>query len=558
MNSYEQYLDGWKIVRRIGQGSIGRVFEICRTDNQDERAALKLICLPENEEEVKRALSSGVTPENLPQYYSRLLQSFVSECEFMERLQGNDHIVTYSSHVIIPHEEGIGGDILIRMELLRPLIDYALDHEMEESDVISLGLNISDALIACEEAGMLHRDIKPDNIFVSEDGVYKLGDFGVARIIEETEMNLSHKGTLAYMAPEVYRGEAYGMASDIYSLGLVMYKYLNNGRLPFMPRYPEELNYDDSENALSRRVRKEMFPLPIQGSEQLQAVVMKACAADTADRYKTAAELHQALEDVRDGVFNANTARYGIKTKRGDRKRRRKFWPAAVLAVIAAAGAAAWALIPREITAITGVEQGEKIYIGETISPEYAVEPDWFRDEPVSFASSDESVITVDKSGRITAVGLGDAELKLSARDFTEHIGIGVVPKVEQIDGIESEINIVEGDSVELRPELYPQKFSDEPVSYESSDAAVAAVTAEGLVIAVSPGKAMLNVSAGGCTRDVTVTVEAKPAPVQYTSSGSKSKSKTKTKSKSKSKSKSSSSSTSEGYIDDIDDEYFD
>ncbi len=551
---YEQKLDGWKIVRKIGQGSIGRVFEICRSDDPDERAALKIICLPDDEEEVKRALSSGVTQEKLPQYYSRLLQSFVNEYEFMERLQGNDHIVNYCGHSIIPHEDGIGGDILIRMELLRPLIDYALDHEMDVDDVISLGLDISDALMACEAAGVLHRDIKPDNIFVSEEGVYKLGDFGVARIIEETEMNLSHKGTLAYMAPEVYRGEEYGMTSDIYSLGLVMYKYLNNGRLPFMPRFPEELVYEDSEKAFNRRVRKETLPPPENGSPQLQEVVLKACAVNTADRYRTAADLHRALEEVRDGAFETRAAGDRLPARRTDRKRSKRLLAAAVLAVIAAACAAVWMLIPKEITAITGVDQGTEIYIGESISPEYAVEPDWFKNESISFSSSDESVITVDEDGRITAEGIGEADLILSARDFTGNISICVVPKVEKIEGIDSELSLVEGDTFKLEPVLSPQKFSNEPVSYDSSNAEVAAVTDEGLIVAVSPGTATLNLSAGGCTRDVEVTVEAKPEPVYYSSQGSRSKSKTSSKSKSGSRSKS----KSDGYIDDIDDEYFD
>ena len=540
---YEQHLGGWKIVRKIGQGSIGRVFEICRCDDPGWRAALKVISLPGDEEEIKRALSSGVTPETLPQYYNRLLMDFVNEYGFMERLQGNDYIVTYGSHVIIPHEDGIGGDILIRMELLRPLIDYALDHETDEADVLSMGLDLSDALMACEEAGVLHRDIKPDNIFVSDDGVYKLGDFGIARIIEETEMNLSHKGTFAYMAPEVYRGEEYGIPADIYSLGLVMYKYLNNGRLPFMPKFPEELVYDDSEKAFNRRVRKETLPPPMNGSPELQAVVLKSCSANTADRYRTAAEMHKALEDVRDGVFEA---------KHSVLKGRKVSWAAVFLAVLAAAGAAVWAFIPKEITAITGVEQGEEIYIGETISPEYAVEPDWFKDEPVSFASSDESVITVDEEGRITATGVGDADLKLSARDHTENIRINVVPKVEEIGGIEPEISLIERETVILKPELSPEKFAEEPVSYDSSNAEVAAVTDEGLVIAVSPGTATVRLSAGGCSRDILVTVEAEPEPVRYDSSDSKSKSKSKPKSNSKSKSK------SDGYIDDIDDEYFD
>ena len=563
-SKYEAFLDGWRIVRKIGQGSIGKVYEISSSSDPAERAALKIIRLPDGPEDVKRALSSGVRQEDLPQYYSRLMQTFMNEYEFMEKLRGSEHIVAYDSHVIIPHEDGIGGDILIRMELLRPLIDHVLDDEPDEEDVLRMGLDISEALMACEEADMLHRDIKPDNIFVSEEGSYKLGDFGVARIIEETEMNLSHKGTLAYMAPEVFRGEEYGMAADIYSLGLVMYKYLNNGRLPFMPGFPEKVVYEDSEKAFSRRVRKEAIPAPENGSPELQEVVLKACATEVNDRYKTASELHEALEQVNSDV-QADREKAVRRARRYDKRSRRRITAAVILMILAAAAASAWALIPKEVTDIKGPEQGEEIYIGESISPEYEIEPEWFKDEKISFDSSDEKVFTVDEEGRISAGEVGEADLELSARGYSESIRICVVPKVTEIGGVEPELSITEGETAQLEPVLSPEKFRKEPVSFETSDSEVAAVTDEGLIVAITPGTATVKLSAGGCNKEVKVTVESKPVPVYYDTDksvkGSKSKKTSKTGSKSSKKSgKSNSGSKSggKGVIDDIDDEYFD
>lgn len=562
-SQYEPFLNGWRIVRKIGQGSIGRVFEIARDDEPEERAALKIIRLPDGPDEVKRAISSGVSRENLPVYYDKLTRTFVNEYEFMDRLKDNDHIVAYCNHKIIPHEDGIGNDILIQMELLRPLIDYALDHEIDAEDVLDLGLDISNALMACEEAGVLHRDIKPDNIFVSEDGVYKLGDFGVARIIEETEMNLSHKGTLVYMAPEVYRGEDYGMTADIYSLGLVMYKYLNNGRLPFMPRYPQEVVYEDNEKALNKRVRKETLSPPENGSLQLQAAVMKACAADTADRYKTAADFHKELERVREGVRDSGNstgiarALTPMSLKQG-RKTRKRLLTAAVLLLIFAAAGTVWAVIPKEVKDITGIESGEKIYIGESLSPEYVIEPDWFKDETISFASSDEDVITVNGEGELTANRVGEADIQLSAREYTETVRISVIPKVSKISGVDSDISIIEGETTQLKPSLSPDKFSKEPIFYGTSDPNVADVTDEGLIVGVTPGTASVEISAGGCTKKVTVTVETKQEPVYYNNSAGSSSGSGSGSSGSKSSKKSEKKSSSNGYIDDIDDEYFD
>lgn len=107
-----------------------------------------------------------------------------------------------------------------------------------EADVIRLGIDMCRALEVCAKENIIHRDIKPSNIFVSEHGDYKLGDFGVARHLEASCRELSKKGTYDYMAPEVYRDSVYDARADIFSLGIVLYKLMNNGRIPFLPPAP--------------------------------------------------------------------------------------------------------------------------------------------------------------------------------------------------------------------------------------------------------------------------------------------------------------------------------
>lgn len=93
---------------------------------------------------------------------------------------------------------------------------------------------------------ILYTGIKPSNIFVSDNGDFKLGDFVVARTLEKTSSGLSKKGTYTYMAPEVFRGESYGASVDTYSLGIVMYKLLNNNLEPLR----KDRTYSDIETAL--------------------------------------------------------------------------------------------------------------------------------------------------------------------------------------------------------------------------------------------------------------------------------------------------------------------
>ena len=103
------------------------------------------------------------------------------------------------------------------------------------------------------------------------------------------------------MAPEVYRGEKYGPTIDIYSLGIVLYRYLNNNRAPFLPQPPAAITYGDNSAALSRRLEGETIPAPVNADTELAAVVLKACAYNPKERYSSAAEMREDLEAIRDG-----------------------------------------------------------------------------------------------------------------------------------------------------------------------------------------------------------------------------------------------------------------
>ena len=106
-----------------------------------------------------------------------------------------------SMNVIMEHEEDIGWDILIRMELLTPLIERTSENPMVQDEIIKLGIDMCKALEFCRKIEIIHRDIKPENIFITSGGDYKLGDFGIAKTVEKTRIGLSRKGTYAYMAP---------------------------------------------------------------------------------------------------------------------------------------------------------------------------------------------------------------------------------------------------------------------------------------------------------------------------------------------------------------------
>ena len=292
-------LDGWSITRLLGEGSYGRVFEIERAEfAQTYRAALKVITVPQSKAEIESILSEGMSTPQAEAYFHGIVQELMHEFSIMFKLKGTANVVSCEDLRVLEHPDGIGWDILIRMELLHPLLPYVYEHPMARRDIIKLGIDICKALELCQRYNIIHRDIKPENIFISDNRDYKLGDFGIARTIERTTSGLSKKGTYSYMAPEVYAGREYGFSVDTYSLGLVLYRMLNKNRGPFLPQPPEAITFSSREQALARRMSGEPLPRPFYGEGRLGEIVLKACAFDPKDRYSSPQQLRQELEAI--------------------------------------------------------------------------------------------------------------------------------------------------------------------------------------------------------------------------------------------------------------------
>lgn len=296
---YEPIFGSWKLKRKIGEGNFGAVFEIEREDfDVKYKSALKIITVPRTQNEVKNATLEGMTNENITCYFKQVVEDIAKEFALMSKLKGNSNIVSYEDHMVIEHTGEIGWDILIRMELLTPLTEYLQKSQFDEKDVIRVGMDICRALIICQKNNIVHRDIKLENIFISDNGDFKLGDFGIARQIEKTTNELSKKGTQAYMAPELYRGDKCTNSVDIYSLGIVLYRLLNRNRLPFLPEFPKPITFDDKEKATFLRMNGEKVPELKNVNKRLNDIVLKACEFDPKDRYKEPQKMYDELEQL--------------------------------------------------------------------------------------------------------------------------------------------------------------------------------------------------------------------------------------------------------------------
>ena len=305
----------WEIVRRINRGSFGVVYEAVRMDHGVEsRAAIKVISIPRDEAEVDSLISVGLSEKDSTAYLKECVDEFINEIRIMESFKGSQNIVSVEDYKVVERTDRVGWDIYIRMELLTPLNTYISDKVLSENEVIRLGCDICSALERCIQRNVIHRDIKPDNIFINEFGDYKLGDFGIARKLENLTGGLSQKGTYSYMAPEVEKGYSYDETVDIYSLGVVLYWLLNKRRLPFVSTEKKLLSPRDLVTANRRRLDGEPLPVPCNASPEMAEVILKACDPDPRKRFATATEMKKALKSVADGSAAAGSSReHGIE-----------------------------------------------------------------------------------------------------------------------------------------------------------------------------------------------------------------------------------------------------
>lgn len=292
----EEVWPEWHESELIGEGSFGKVYKATREEfGETFFSAIKVLSVPKSAQDIRQERAQGMSDLEIHAYFQSIVQDLANEIVLMESLKGAANIVSIDDYRIIERTGEIGWDIFIRMELMKPFDEVTNSPDFSVADVLKMGIDICSALVVCEYNKIVHRDIKPDNIFVSKYGEYKLGDFGISRQLDKTQANMSRKGTLNFMAPEVYKGESYGSSVDIYSLGLVMYKLLNKNRLPFIESEQQNLKYNERQEAFERRIRGERLPLISGVSNSINYILQKACAFNPQERYASATEFKNDL-----------------------------------------------------------------------------------------------------------------------------------------------------------------------------------------------------------------------------------------------------------------------
>lgn len=295
LKSYEPLWENWYKDSYLGGGNFGKVYKL----KQDflgvvTYSAVKIISIN---------LESEMVAKDRRQSYIDERKRFVAEeIKNMYKLKGRSNLVHCLAHMIrdVYDDNGdlVGFDILIRMELYRSLPDY-LKHNgaLDQQSVEKLSYQIGMALQSMHEINMLHRDIKPDNIYLDEKNAFYLGDFGVSKQVDSSSYS-TLAGTQPFIAPEVWQvtksNKNYTKTADIYSYGITLYYLLNENRLPLVT---PESNLNQIEQAVFDRLNGKPFPPPKHGSEKLKAVVMKCCEYRPEDRFQSMDEVLAALRN---------------------------------------------------------------------------------------------------------------------------------------------------------------------------------------------------------------------------------------------------------------------
>lgn len=275
--------DGWRIVDKIGEGSTGEVYKAVKNNgNANVYSAIKYISFPKTTGDIDELIRLGLikSRNEANDYYKKILDELKKDFDIIRRYN-NQYILNYYDYYQEPHRDGVGYDVYLRMELVSEVLGDFNNKKLLVNDIAQMGIDICNALEFLKRYGIVHKNIKPNNIFIGSDGKYKLGDFGALDKIDNNCL---------YVAPEVYKNENITNSADLYSLGLVMYQFLNRGKLPFVSLFVSD------KMAFKLRMSGSVIPIIKGVSNDLMTIIFNACAFYVTDRYKDVSVMKAALQ----------------------------------------------------------------------------------------------------------------------------------------------------------------------------------------------------------------------------------------------------------------------
>lgn len=306
----------YEILEKIGSGGMGEVY-LAEDTKLDRKVALKVLPPELAESEERRA-------------------RFTREAKAIAALNHPNIVTVYS----VEEDDGVH---FITMELVRgkTLSELLPKSGFSLNKFFDIAIPLTDAVAAAHQEGITHRDLKPDNVLMGDDGRIKVCDFGLAKFRSESAAGSSSElptkamtqeglivGTVAYMSPEQAEGKAIDTRSDIFSLGIVLYEMLT-GRRPFEGDSPTSIL-----SSILKDTPRAVTELEPSVPRELGKLVKRCLAKDPIRRYQTAIDVRNELEETKHDIDSGELGTAASPSKRPSPTRR----VVAAVALLAALG----------------------------------------------------------------------------------------------------------------------------------------------------------------------------------------------------------------------------
>lgn len=245
----------------------------------EDKYIVKIISTPSTPQKLDALLLSGAfeTKEAALAYFEDLTNGIVHEIKVLEKLSSLEGFVAFDKYQVVPMEDGNGFDVYILGSYKRSLSRLFEKEPLTHLSALNLGLDLCSALSACRHNGYLYVDLKPENIYRTKDGNFRIGDIGFQKLDSLKYASLPERYISAYTAPEVTDAfSALNSTLDIYALGLILYQVFNGGNLP---------NLADPAT----------LPAPDYADYEMAEIILKACSACPEDRWQDPVEMGQAI-----------------------------------------------------------------------------------------------------------------------------------------------------------------------------------------------------------------------------------------------------------------------
>lgn len=279
----------YTVLKELGVGGMGVVYH-CRDEFLQRDVAIKML-LPELMADSKN------------------VEVFTEEARLAARMDHPNIVTVYDigvenrqnkAHHFVAMEYLPGGNLAVRTQGAALAVEHALNWMKQ----------LSNGLYFAHRKGVVHQDVKADNIFITTEGDLKIGDFGLARLMaNKVYINPSTKGmgTPAYMSPELCRGEQQDQRSDMYSLGILFFEMVT-GQLPYRANGMIEMAMKHTTAPIPsvRRLNPEV-------PDVLDRLIRRMMEKSPNDRYQSLNEVLKILDDL---IFDMRVARMGLTTKR--------------------------------------------------------------------------------------------------------------------------------------------------------------------------------------------------------------------------------------------------